>query len=106
MERLFAFRFRCHIPVRVCDRMPDIPPLVEFARTGSADAFAEIVRGQVDLVFSVARRMVHDPHLAEDVMQATFIVLARKAGKVRPGTLSGWLVNTTRLAAKDAIRSK
>src|SRR5262249_5905791 len=80
--------------------------LTEFARTQSEEAFAGIVRQYVDLVYSTARRMVGDAHLAEDVTQAAFMVLARKAGSVTPGTLAGWLVNTTRLTAKQAIRSK
>ena len=82
------------------------PVLTTFAKTRSPDAFAEIVRQHADLVYAVARRAVGDKHLAEDVTQATFLVLAQKAHSVDPQTLPGWLVNTTRLVALRAIRNR
>jgi RNA polymerase sigma factor (sigma-70 family) len=88
------------------DSLTDAQSLTDFSRTRSPEAFAVIVRRYADLVYSTAARMVDDAHLAEDVAQAAFIVLAKKADRVNPRTLPGWLVNATRLAAREAIRSK
>lgn len=78
----------------------------EYARSGSQHAFARIVRDHVDLVYASALRQVRgDASLAEDVTQAVFIVLARKAKSLSEKTIiSGWLVKTARFCANDAIK--
>ena len=86
--------------------MTDAQCLAEFAEGRSSNAFAAIVSRHIDLVYGTARRIVGDRHLAEDVAQAAFILLAKKAPKVNPATLPGWLVNTTRLVAREALRAK
>jgi RNA polymerase sigma factor (sigma-70 family) len=87
------------------DGMTDAQALAEFVKTRSAEAFAVLVRNYVDLVFSAALRGVGNAEAAEDVTQTVFIVLSRRAAAVRPQFLAGWLVNTARLAAKDAKRA-
>ena len=66
-----------------------------YAERRSEAAFAELVRRHVDLVYSAARRMVCDSHLAEDVTQGAFVALAKNAAQLtnRP-VLSGWLHRT------------
>jgi RNA polymerase sigma factor (sigma-70 family) len=52
----------------------------------------------------VALRQVCDPHLAEEITQAVFIILARKADSLGPKTiLSGWLCRTARYASANAL---
>jgi RNA polymerase sigma factor (sigma-70 family) len=81
--------------------------LIEEYRAGSGDAFASLVRRHMDWVYSVARRRVIDADLAEDVAQASFIVLLRKAPQLRSGQpLSPWLFGVVNLACKQALRNE
>jgi uncharacterized protein (TIGR03435 family) len=83
----------------------DLTLLREYARSNSEEAFAALVSRHVNLVYSVALRQVRDPHLAEEIAQATFIILARKAGALGDRTiLSGWLCRTTRFVSADALK--
>src|SRR5688572_357034 len=88
--------------------MDESQALREFVQTGSHAAFGELVARHVDLVYSCALRQVHgDKHMAEDVAQAVFILLARKAKSLRYETvLAAWLVTATRYAALDALKAQ
>jgi len=82
----------------------DIALLHEYARNNSEAAFAELVSRHVNLVYSVALRSVRDPQLAEEITQAVFIILARKADKLsRHTVLPGWLCRTARYASANAL---
>jgi uncharacterized protein (TIGR03435 family) len=90
--------------------MTDVPDgrlLEEFARNGSEEAFAKLVQRHVALVHSVAMRHTANPQLAEDITQAVFILLARKAGGLGHKTvLAGWLYHTARLTAANLQRAE
>jgi RNA polymerase sigma factor (sigma-70 family) len=82
--------------------------LAAFARTNSEDAFAELVRRHVNLVYSAALRQVNgDAHLAQDVAQTVFTDLARKADSLsRRENLSGWLYTSAHFAAAKIVRTE
>ena len=82
----------------------DMDLVRQYARCGSEEAFATLVSRHVNLVYSVALRQVRDPHLAEEITQTVFLILARKAGSLGPKTvISGWLYRTARYAAAKAL---
>ena len=82
----------------------DIELVRQYARSKSEEAFATLVSRHVHLVYSVALRQVRDAHLAEEITQTVFIILARKAGSLSSKTVvSGWLYRTARHAAANAI---
>ena len=82
----------------------DLTLLREYAGRNSEEAFAAVISRHVNLVYSVALRQVRDPHLAEEITQAVFIILARKAASLGDKTiLSGWLCRTARYASANAL---
>jgi RNA polymerase sigma factor (sigma-70 family) len=85
----------------------DLDLLGQYARNKAQDAFTEIVRRHVSLVYSAALRQVRSQQLAEEVAQSVFTDLARDAGKLKPDTiLTGWLYAVTRRTAIDTIRKE
>jgi RNA polymerase sigma factor (sigma-70 family) len=81
--------------------------LAEFARTESGTAFATLVARHVNLVYSTALRFAGNSHHAEEITQAVFIILARKAGKLSPRiVLSGWLYQAARLTAANLVKGE
>src|SRR5438105_4759148 len=83
----------------------DMRLLEEYGRLESEEAFANLVKRHVDLVYSVALRHVHVPAHAEEITQAVFIILAQKAsGLGHLQILEGWLHETTRLTALRFLR--
>lgn len=85
--------------------MTDFDLLHEYAARKSEASFTTLVNRYVNLVYSAALRQTHNPHTAEEIAQAVFIILARKAGGMRPETvLSGWLLRTTRFVALNTRR--
>lgn len=65
-------------------------------------AFAKLVGSYAGFVYSAALRQLRNADAAEEVTQAVFIVLARKAGSIQPNQLLGaWLFKAVRYAAYD-----
>lgn len=85
---------------------PDAALVAHFAATKDAAAFAELVRRHGPLVFGVCRRVTGHSQDAEDAFQATFLVLAKKAGSLRnPALLGNWLYGVAYRVAWRAKRS-
>lgn len=85
----------------------DMELVREFARSRSEEAFATLVSRHINLVYSVALREVRDAHIAQELTQAVFSLLAQKADSLNPKTiLSGWLWRTTRNTASVAMRTQ
>ena len=81
--------------------------LRRYVENGSDEAFAALVARYVNLVYSMAVRQVGNVHEAEEITQAVFIILAKKAARLRhERALSSWLFNTTRLTAINFARSE
>jgi RNA polymerase sigma factor (sigma-70 family) len=85
----------------------DIALLKQYAEENSEAAFAGLVTRYVNLVYSAALRTVGNAHAAEEITQAVFIILARKAKLLGAKTvLSGWLYQTARLTAANYLRTE
>src|ERR1035437_5873778 len=85
----------------------DMALVREYAQSNSEEAFATLVSRHIHLVYSVALRRVCDAHMAEEVAQVVFIILARKAASLNSKTvLPGWLCGTARNASANALREQ
>lgn len=94
-------------PSTAGDALPDAELLACYAGHRDEAAFAAVVRRYGGLVLGVARRQLADPQQADDVFQATFLALARSAGRLHRQTpLANWLYTVAlRQARKARARS-
>src|SRR5947208_15704218 len=77
--------------------------LTHFVATRDEASFAALVRRHGPMVLGVCRRVLHDAHDAEDAFQATFLVLARKAGSVvKRESVGCWLYGVAHRTALEA----
>jgi RNA polymerase sigma factor (sigma-70 family) len=79
-----------------------------FLEADDSAAFGALVERHLGVVYRTALRLVGgDAHQAEDVAQAVFVLLARKAEALRGrGSVAGWLYEATRRIARDVRRSE
>jgi RNA polymerase sigma factor (sigma-70 family) len=85
----------------------DVELLNSWRQHGDRQAIDQLVRRHIHFVYASARRQVADPHLAEDVTQAVFMLLVTKSPRLpSPAALSVWLHNATRYASANARRMR
>lgn len=76
--------------------------LERFVRQRDETAFEVLVWRHGPMVLALGQRVLHNGHDAEDVLQATFLTLARKAGSIsQRDSLSSWLY---KVAYRIALR--
>jgi RNA polymerase sigma factor (sigma-70 family) len=79
----------------------------EYRARQSEPAFETLVRRHLNLVYSTALRQIGNPAQAEEITQAVFIILARKAARLRPNTvLAAWLHETARYVSASFLRGE
>ena len=92
--------------------MIDSQLLERFVAGRDPSAFRALVDRHGPAVLRTCQGYLHDPHEAEDAMQATFLILVRRAPSIRdPELLDRWLVGvarkvSARLRRRGAIRSE
>lgn len=90
---------------------PTDPTDVDLLRAftnGDANGFARLRDRYLSMVYAAAVRQTLDAHQAEDVAQAVFLLLARRAETLaqRETTVAGWLLLTTRHVARNVRRAE
>jgi RNA polymerase sigma factor (sigma-70 family) len=99
-------RFRSPEPFaspRPAGEVPDALLLGRFVDQWDQAAFRDLVGRHGPMVLGVCRRILRDPHAAEDAFQATFLLLVRKAGSVRKRESIGpWLYGVAHRVALEA----
>jgi RNA polymerase sigma factor (sigma-70 family) len=74
------------------NQVADSELLDQFARSNDQRSFALLIERHGPMVWGSCRRALDSPSDIEDCFQATFLVLARKAGSLKRGeALGGWL---------------
>lgn len=78
-----------------------------FRASRSHGAFEQLARRHSGWIWSIARRRLRDDHLADDVTQVVFMLLARHISSLRDGTrLAAWLTRTAHYTILHALRSR
>src|SRR5262245_41202255 len=98
-------RYLCRVAPPAEDAaVSDAQLLERFAAARDEAAFEELARRHGPMVLGVCRRVLGDAHDAEDALQATFLILARKAAAAaRCRSAGGWLHT---VAYRVALRAR
>lgn len=90
----------------VVSELADADGLVLLVAGGDEDAFAQLYDLVAPMVYGLARRVVRDGALAEDVTQEVFIEVWRQAPRFQPskGAARSWIVTIAHRRAVDRVR--
>ena len=89
------------LPTRVSDE----ELLLDYRRSGNQKAFRELVERYESELYGYLRRVLQDASLAEDVFQATFLQIHRRADRYKQGLrVRPWLYTIATNQAIDAMR--
>jgi RNA polymerase sigma-70 factor (ECF subfamily) len=81
--------------------------LLDSVNAGDEEALETLYRRYGGACFALARRILDDNHLAEDVVQQVFTALWKGSGfDVRRGALSTWLMSVTHHKSIDVLRKE
>jgi RNA polymerase sigma factor (sigma-70 family) len=87
----------------------DMELLRAYACDARDESFAPLMNRHRDWIFAAARRRLRDDHLADDVTQAVFVLLAEKASKLagkKHNSLTAWLFHVMHFACARTLRSR
>jgi hypothetical protein len=88
---------------RADELLPDRQLLERFATRQDQSAYTCLLKRHGPMVLSVCHSVLNDSHEAEDAFQATFVVLAQKAGSIhRQEAIAGWLFRVAHHIATKA----
>jgi RNA polymerase sigma factor (sigma-70 family) len=94
----------CRLAARRAGNLSDRELMQRFVAGRDEAAFEALVRRHGPMVLQVCRRVLRGEHDAEDVFQATFLVLARKAGTLRQQeSVGNWLYG---VASRLSLRAR
>jgi RNA polymerase sigma factor (sigma-70 family) len=87
--------------------LDDSELLSSYAHDRNPAALRQIVERHINFVYSAALRQTGDPHVAQDITQAVFVLFAQRAWRLKPGiVIKGWLFNAARYVVANARRGE
>ena len=87
----------------VLEHQADVDLVRRFVSQNDDAAFAALLKRHGPMVLGICRRVLHDEHLAEDALQATFLVLAQNAKTLRKQrSVASWLHGVALRVARKA----
>jgi RNA polymerase sigma factor (sigma-70 family) len=96
-------QIRRMVSARAYEDTSDRELLERFLAQREEAAFVALLRRHGPMVFRVCRRIQGNEHDAEDAFQATFLLLARKAGSIRKAeSVASWLHGVAHRLALEA----
>src|SRR5579871_4001959 len=92
-----------NVRAKALARDSDRQLLTRFIESRDESAFAVLLERHGPTLLNLCRRWVGDAHLADDVVQATFVVLVRRAKSIRRrDSIGSWLYGVARRIARQA----